>query len=127
MDGSLTSFILVRLEGVNLAHSLILAEHRKKMYTRAPGADRDEASGERPLRHKIEHPWIYDTDIPTAEPPDINYKNLIRGDQKEIDDLLEDDGIHFTERCLRYQALDVELKEALLGEYGAWKIGRAHV
>lgn len=60
------------------------------MYTRAPGASRDKAGGERPLRHKIEHPWIYDTDNSTSDPPDINYKNLIRSDQKEIDDLLED-------------------------------------
>ena len=90
------------------------------MYTRAPGAGRDEAGGERPLRHKIEPPWIYDTANPTSEPPDINYKNLIRSDQKEIDDLLEDESIHFHERCLRYEALDVNLEEALLGEYGAW-------
>lgn len=32
---------------------------------------------------------------------------------------MKDESIHFTERCLRYEALNVNLEEASLCEYGA--------
>lgn len=37
---------------------------------------------------------------------------------EELDDPVKDESIHFTERSLRYEALNVNLEEASLGEYG---------
>lgn len=41
-------------------------------------------------------------------------------DQENIEKLLTDAELHFTERCLRYQAYDVEFEKEILSEYSQW-------
>lgn len=69
---------------------------------------------------RIEKPWRYETQKPMTEPPDINYRKIILEDQKTIDRLLENEDLHFTERCLRYQKQDVSMEVDILRGYKEW-------
>lgn len=82
---------------------------------------------EQDKRERIEKPWLYETQKPMSEPPDINYRKLILYDQESIDQLLEDENLHFTERCLRYQEHDVWIEgpsfvqgSGILKQYKKW-------
>lgn len=80
-----------------------------------------EAEEEKRLRM----PWLYETDKPISEPPDINYRKIILDDQERIDLLLAkkkraDNPLHFTERCAIYQESDIWVEWKLLREYRGW-------
>lgn len=55
-----------------------------------------------------------------AQPPDIKYRRIIINDQENIDELLEDEDLHFAERCLYYQAQDVVTEQEIFNEYETW-------
>lgn len=65
------------------------------------------------------YPWKFEI-RPRANPPDINYRDIIENDGYDVEHLLEDESRHFTKRCLRYQVYDKNLEAALLGEYASW-------
>ena len=52
-------------------------------------------------RYRVERPWLFETYKPMTEPPDISYRKLILKDLEGIDRLFYDEGLHFTERCLK--------------------------
>lgn len=54
-----------------------------------------------------------------TEPPDNNLRRTIVNDQEAID-LLLDEGLHFKERCLRYETQNVRVEYRLLSEYKCW-------
>lgn len=75
------------------------------------GEYRRRRSAEEERIHKIKTPWLYETQNPMADPPDINFRKAYFMDQDSIDTLLgPDDGVHFTERCVKYQGLDLWVK-----------------
>ena len=51
---------------------------------------------------------------PMEEPTDTNWKYEIAADQEGIDYLFEDDEVHFTERCLQYQAINMDTEWRLV-------------
>lgn len=69
---------------------------------------------------RIKKPWKYETGRLIAEPPDINYRQIILDDQESIKLLFENTELHFTERCLRYQTLDILVEDKLIMEYLDW-------
>ena len=71
-------------------------------------------------KRKIRKPWRYDTEKPLAEPPDINYREMIIDDQEMMNEVLQRKNLHFSQRCLEYQTLDLGLEWELLGEYEVW-------
>lgn len=58
-------------------------------------------------RRRIEKPWLYETQRPMIDPPNINFRGLIVQEQEAIDQLLENNAMHFTERCWRYQEVNI--------------------
>lgn len=79
-----------------------------------------ESEEERDRDLRIRKPWLYETQTPMTDPPDINHRGRIIYDQKAIDRLFEDEDLHFTERCSRYQRQDVNVETDILWEYMDW-------
>ena len=44
----------------------------------------------------------------------------MRNDQKEVEKMFEDESLHFTARCSRYNTRDVLVEQAILSEYSDW-------
>ena len=77
---------------------------------------------------KLSMPWLYETEKPVSEPPDINYRKIILDDQERIDLLLAKKKqaekplhyLHFKERCAIYQESDIWVEWKVLREYRGW-------
>lgn len=95
------------------------ARNHPEAYERWRSVKKEEADKLK-SRERIEMPWRYETQKPMTEPPDINYRRDIMHDQENIDELFKDKTLHFTERCLSYQKLDVSLEDEILDEYKWW-------
>lgn len=84
-------------------------------------ASSDGSGNSNTTRHlKIKKPWLYDSQKPMSDPPGINYRNLILADQEQIESLLENESLHFTERCLNYQRQDINVEGDILFDYRDW-------
>ena len=68
---------------------------------------------------RARYPWLFEI-RPIAEAPDINYRNIIQDDQESIKRLLEDEKMHFEERCLRYREIDSQVELLTLYAYSNW-------
>ena len=73
---------------------------------------------------RARYPWLFEM-RPTAEAPDINYRNIVQDDQESIKRLLEDKKMHFEERCLRYRELDSQVELLTLYAYSNWTVKMA--
>lgn len=67
-------------------------------------------------KERQNYPWYFEI-RPRADPPDINYHDLLERYQWQMNTLMENESIHFTEKCLRNQDQEVELERDILYVY----------
>ena len=99
-------------------------------YTAADQSQASCSSGGEDVWQKVDRikkPWKYDISRPLSEPPDINYREIILDDQESIKTLFENEELHFTERCLRYQTLDILVEDRLIMEYRDWNTEMVYI
>lgn len=69
---------------------------------------------------RVSKPWLYETNFPLNQPPDINYRRSILTDQANLEGILQNDHITFKERYLRYAMQDKSLEQIILEYHRDW-------